>query len=128
MKKTIDGHVYDTDTATFIGVTETPISIEELYRTRAGLYFLFILNAGSATPVFRPLDYRTAKNYARYRLDKDEYDREFGLNAATGPSSLNIILDPEYRRKLDIYARSNGMSVTDAVKNLIDQLPEGQWR
>lgn len=122
MKKVIDGHVYDTDTATFIGVTETPISIEELYRTRAGLYFLFILNAGSTTPVFRPLDYSTAKNYARYKLDHDEYEREFGPQAETGPAQLTVMLEPEYRRKLDVYAREHGMSVTGAVKTLIDQV------
>lgn len=98
MKKIIDGHRYDSDTARFLGSYCAPGNWrdfrhyeEELYITRAGLYFLH----GEGGPMTRyavqvessgwtggekiiPLSESAAKEWAEEHLDGDEYEKIFG--------------------------------------------------
>ena len=98
MRKIINGRMYDTDTANFIGSRDNGFMCndfhyvyEELYRKRTGEYFLY--GEGGAMSCYSvsvgnnswgygeaicPLDKSEAKEWAERHLTADEYIEEFG--------------------------------------------------
>lgn len=97
-KKIINGKLYNTATATFIGEYANDISRsdfryyeEELYRKRTGEYFLSgeggpltkyakYLNDGCRTygKDILPLSIEEAKRWVEYYMSADDYIKEFG--------------------------------------------------
>ena len=99
MKKTIDGKMYDTDTARLVGAftdgereRSSDYIIEALYCKRNGEYFLFDeggmdtvyskydsrLGCDVAGADIHPLSFKAARMWAEEFLTRSEYEAEFG--------------------------------------------------
>ena len=83
MKKIINGKLYDTDTAVYLGVwtnnlmpTDIGFHEKSLYRTNKGQYFLFEVDDDSEFIYLYTED--EAKTFAESYLDADEYIKIFG--------------------------------------------------
>lgn len=98
MKKVIDGKRYDTDSAKRLGCWESDQDYrglyheeEELYRTKAGNYFLYCYggaasqyskktgpNEWSSNELIQPISEERARKWAEDHLDGDAYEMIFG--------------------------------------------------
>lgn len=98
MKKIINGKMYNTETATYLGgwSNDAPTSDfthieEELYQKRTGEFFLYGFggamtkyavsqgqNSWSGGSSIIPLSYESAMKWAEEKLNADDYERIFG--------------------------------------------------
>ena len=111
MKKVINGSLYNTDTARFLAswdnklqITDFAYCAEDLYRTKAGKYFLHCHggpnsrygvwhgNSGGWGEEIVPLSPIQAQEWAEQHLSGEEYTRIFGdvEEAADDREVLNI--------------------------------------
>lgn len=134
MKKIINGSRYDTDTAKALGWWETTPDTrdlyyysEELYRTKAGKYFLHIEGgAGSEAAVqtgsnewsfgehIRPISEDTARKWAEKHLDGDGYEKAFGT-VDDSITQVAAYLPDSLLRALDAYKADHKMSRSDII-------------
>ena len=104
MKKIINGSRYNTETAQRLGTHETglPGDInhrgQELYRTKAGKYFIYLYGNGFPKPdgwwgwgeEITPITEDAARQWAEQHLDGDAYEAAFG--EVVEDARLNILL------------------------------------
>lgn len=140
MKKVIDGALYNTDTAKYLGSwhSNTPGDFnyceERLYRTKSGKYFIH----GEGGPMTRysqscgnnnwqggeaiePMSPVAAREWAEENLDADEFTEIFGVpdEAADGREALNISVPAEIKRKLETMREETGKSISQIITELV---------
>ena len=128
MKKIINGSRYNTETAQRLGTHETglPGDInhrgQDLYRTKAGKYFIH--NYGNGFPLpdgfwgfgeeITPITEDAARQWAEQYLDGDAYEAAFG--EVVEDARLNILLPQELLDKLDARAAADGVNRSEVVR------------
>lgn len=138
MKKIIRNKLYDTDTATEIGVDcgggQGPRDFrywaERLYRKRTGEYFLHG-EGGPLTQYARwldgnnrsggekiiPMTYEAARSWAEEHLSADEYQAEFGPVDEGGDGvDVHVVLPAGIAESLRRQARETGKSLTTIIQ------------
>jgi hypothetical protein len=137
MKKVINGALYNTETAKFIGGWEPnghdtrnfEYFCESLYRTKAGKYFIhgeghgnsrygvWHGNSGGWGEQIRPMTPQEAREWAEEHLDADEYTAEFGEpeEAADGREALNLPGPAAGQAKREAMQRETGKSKSQIV-------------
>ena len=128
MKKIIGGSRYNTETAQLLGTHETglPGDInhrgQELYRTKAGKYFIYLYGNGFPKPdgwwgwgeEITPITEDSARQWAEQYLDGDAYEAAFG--EVVEPARLNILLPQELLDKLDARVTAGGGNRSEVVR------------
>ena len=116
MRKVIDGRVYNTQTSALLGAAtysnrrDFDYWMEELYKNKAGAYFLYgegganskysrriDLNTLAGGEAITPLTEKEARAWAEEYLDADKYEAIFGEADEAEPSlrePLTLTLDP----------------------------------
>ena len=128
MKKIIGGSRFNTETAQRLGTHETglPGDInhrgQDLYRTKAGKYFIH--NYGNGFPLpdgfwgwgeeITPITEDAARQWAEQYLDGDAYEAAFG--EVVEDARLNILLPQELLDKLDARAAADGVNRSVVVR------------
>ena len=128
MKKIINGSRYNTETAQRLGTHETglPGDInhrgQDLYRTKAGKYFIH--NYGNGFPLpdgfwgwgeeITPITEDSARQWAEQYLDGDAYEAAFG--EVVEDARLNVLLPQELLDKLDARAAADGVNRSEVVR------------
>ena len=128
MKKIIGGSRYNTETAQRLGTHETglPGDInhrgQDLYRTKAGKYFIH--NYGNGFPLpdgfwgwgeeITPITEDAARQWAEQYLDGDAYKAAFG--EVVEDARLNVLLPQELLDKLDARAAADGVNRSVVVR------------
>ena len=140
MRKIINGKLYDTSTAEFIGNDSYSNSrdfhhwSEELYQKRTGEFFLY----GEGGPMSRyaetvgqnewsggekimPLTYDKARERAEKHLGVDEYEAAFGLPSEddTDRDTLIVQLPAALMARIRQGAAENGETLTAHVEKLL---------
>lgn len=138
MRKIIDGHRYDTETATEIGEWSCGIVVdfdyvsETLYRTKAGLYFLHgeggprtqyaeqvEQNMWQGGEKIVALSLEAARKWAEEHLTGEECEAEWGTPEEGEVRAMNVrVPESVYRAIRDASATqgcSMGKIVTDAI-------------
>lgn len=137
MKKIINGKMYDTDKARYLGGDGGGDGFshwsEELYQKRTGEFFLY----GEGGPMTKyavaisdnnwrggekimPLSLEAAREWAEEHLDADVYGEIFGIpDKDAGPVALNIQIDAALMAKLRARAAEDGASLTATVAALL---------
>lgn len=137
MKKVINGALYNTETARFIGAWEPngydhsnfSYFCESLYRTKSGKYFIhgeghamspygvWHENSGGWGEEIRPMSPAAAREWAEKHLDADTYAAEFGEpeEAADGREILNVSIPAEIKRKLDRLKSETGKTLSQLI-------------
>lgn len=138
MKRIIDGHKYDTETAREVGSWmsgDDPRDFDwesgVLYRTKAGLYFIHgsggamtryaeqRIGGWAGGEAITPVSADEARQWAEEHLDADEYEAEFGEVDDDDVHPINIRMPESTWRALRDEAASRGVSVnTIAVEML----------
>lgn len=137
MKKIIDGRVYDTEKAQYLGADRADCGgsdfrywTEELYLKRTGEYFLF----GSGGPMSRyawqietsswvggtrimPLTYDEAKLWAEEHLGADKYIELFGDPEPDDDSTeiMTISIPASAARRIRTEAQQTGTSISALI-------------
>ena len=140
MKKIIDGALYNTETATRLGIWSNNLSdrdfnncTEELYRTKSGKYFLYGEggpnskygewhgNSGGSGEEIRSYSPAEAAEWAEEKLNADEYAELFGEpeEAAVGREALNISVPAEIKRRLEKMREESGRSISRIIEDLL---------
>ena len=128
MKKIINGSRYNIETAQLLGTHETglPGDInhrgQDLYRTKAGKYFIH--NYGNGFPLpdgfwgwgeeITPITEDAARQWAEQYLDGDAYEAAFG--EVVEDARLNVLLPQELLDKLDARAAADGVNRSVVVR------------
>ena len=139
MRKIIDGRVYDSDKAQEIGSWHNGESgineIEEtLCRNKAGRYFLHG-SGGANTKYARnldndrwgggekiiPMDDQAAREWAERFLAAEEYEAAFEVDPDE-PRKLTVVITAELDDKLASKAKAWGVSKSQLVRSLINDL------
>lgn len=140
MKKIINGKLYDTETATYLGydMYAGPRDFrywhEELYRKRTGEFFLY----GKGGPASKyavasvtgsgwdggrkiiPLTYEKAREWAEEHLSTDDYASIFGLpSEGEDTAALNIQIDAALMARMRQMASDEGITLTACVEKLL---------
>lgn len=138
MKKIIDGHKYDTNTAKKIGEESYNCSgdldfcEEELFRTKSGMYFIH----GCGGPQSRyaenvgqnewaqgsriiPLSEESAKEWAENALDADEYEAVFG-EVEEDTAQISATITADVKSKLDKLKKGTGETTAEIIMRLIE--------
>lgn len=136
MKKIINGKVYDTDTATKLGVWWSSNDVrsfshceETLYRKRTGEYFLHgeggpmtqyaravDTNSWSGGERIMPMTYQEAQKWAEEHLDGDEYEAIFGEIVENDSTyMINAEIPAALAEKLKRRAAESGQSMRDTL-------------
>ena len=137
MKKIIGGSRYNTETAKLLGTHETglPGDInhrgQDLYRTKAGKYFIH--NYGNGFPLpdgfwgwgeeITPITEDSARQWAEQYLDGDAYEAAFG--EVVEDARLNILLPQELLDKLDARSAADGANRSEVVRAALRAYLEG---
>lgn len=140
MKKVIEGHLYNTETARELGFTSNGVEFvndfryasETLYATRSGLYFLHCYG-GPMTRYARrrgdewgfgetivPLSEEAAREWGEAHLDADGYGKAFGP-VVEGSVNRSVSLPSATSEKLTALAQDAGLSVSAMVAKLVEQ-------
>lgn len=137
MKKVIDGALYNTDTAQFLGAWEPngydhgnfSYYCEALYRTKSGKYFIhgegharspyghWQGNTGGWGEKIRPYTPQEARQWAEEHLDAVDYAEHFGEpeEAADGRETLNLTVPAGVKRKLEKMREDTGKSISQII-------------
>ena len=139
MRKVIDGHRYDTDTARLVGSWESGEDTgdlhyvsETLYRTKAGLYFVHgeggartqyaeqvEQNAWQGGEKIVALSLEAARKWAEEKLDADDYESEWGTPDEDDGRAMTVRVPESIYRTIRGNAAVRGCSmgkiVTDAI-------------
>lgn len=141
MKKVIDGSLYNTETATRLGVWDNGIfsnigSVDEaLYVTRAGKYFLHGFggsntkyaeqtsnNHWSSGEAIIPLSAEAARKWAEERMDGDSYVKAFGEpEEGDDLEPLNLTVPAAIKHKLKLMREESGKSISQIVTDIISE-------
>lgn len=140
MKKIINNKVYDTATATWIGLSDNgheysdlAYSGETLYRKRTGEYFLhgeggpmtsYAVCTGSnswrGSERITPLSYAAARQWAEDHLSADAYEAEFGaVTEDDSQTALNLSLRADTVDALRRAAAEEGVTVSAYTERLL---------
>lgn len=140
MRKIINNKVYDTATATWIGLAdngheynELSYSGETLYRKRTGEYFLhgeggpmtsYAVRTGSnnwrGSERITPISYAAARQWAEEHLDAEAYEAEFGAVAEDdSQTNLTLSLRADTVDALRRAAAEDGASMSTYVERLL---------
>lgn len=136
MKKVIEGKLYNTDTAKLLGAWSNEARSfnyvkEELYRTKAGAYFLY--GEGGAMTQYavstsdnnwtggeqiHPMSPSAARKWAEGNLSADEYIAQFGepSEAEEGKRVINLSLSNATIRKLELIREETGVSISQIIE------------
>lgn len=137
MKKIINGSRYNTETAQRLGTHETglPGDInhrgQELYRTKAGKYFIYLYGNGFPKPdgwwgwgeEITPISEDAARQWAKQHLDGDAYEAAFGK--VEEDARLNVLLPQELLDKLDARSAADGANRSEIVRAALRAYLEG---
>lgn len=137
MKKIINGSRYNTETAQRLGTHETglPGDInhrgQELYRTKAGKYFIYLYGNGFPKPdgwwgwgeEITPISEDAARQWAKQHLDGDAYEAAFG--EVEEDARLNVLLPQELLDKLDARSAADGANRSEIVRAALRAYLEG---
>ena len=137
MKKIIARRRYNPETAQRLGTHETglPGDInhrgQDLYRTKAGKYFIH--NYGNGFPLpdgfwgwgeeITPITEDAARQWAEQYLDGDAYEAAFG--EVVEDARLNILLPQELLDKLDARSAADGANRSEIVRAALRAYLEG---
>ena len=124
MRKIIRNHVCDTKTAKCLAqVVKSDGSEEGLYRTKAGLFFLYNSGGDDGPACIKEVNYFAAEKWAFANMDQAAYDASiFGEVAAEfGEQTTEITLTAERMKKLDRKAAQNGMTKSQYISRWIDR-------
>jgi hypothetical protein len=139
MKKIINGKLYDTDKARYLGGDSYSNSrdfhhwTEELYVKRTGEYFLYGeggpmtkyaestgQNTWSGGEKIMPMSMEAAREWAEEHLNADRYAELFGLpDVDAEPVALNLLLDAGIMAQVRAKAAEDGASLTATVAALL---------
>lgn len=128
MKKIIGGSRYNTETAQRLGTHETglPGDInhrgQELYRTKAGKYFVYLYGNGFPKPhggwgwgeEITPVSEDDARQWAEEYLDGAAYEAAFG--EVEENARINVLLPQELLEKLDARSDADGANRSEIVR------------
>lgn len=125
MKRTINGRVYDTETATLLCAGEE--EIQAVYRKRTGEYFaVHALKDGE--PIISPVSREWAKWLVEKVVGKEKATELFASFNPRRPFadyvqynvSIPVALDEKIRR----LAYHNGLSLTEMLRRMVEEYPE----
>lgn len=138
MKKIIDGKVYSTETAEFLGRNEVGhrndfnYICEELYLKKTGEYFLYGEgggnsrygvwhgNSGGPGEKIMPLTLSGAKKWAENNLSGEEYEEIFGNpEPDDGREKLNLYIASTTKAKLQQMSQEQGKSISQIIDDLV---------
>lgn len=139
MKKIINGKLYDTDKARYLGGDSYSNSrdfhhwTEELYVKRTGEYFLYGeggpmtkyaestgQNTWSGGEKIIPLTLQNAMKWAEEHLRAEDYEEIFGLpDEDAEPVALSVMLPAQLAAKLRTAAAEEQISVTAYLEKLL---------
>lgn len=140
MKKIINGKVYDTDTATKLGVWWSSNDVrdfhhseETLYRKRTGELFLYGYggpmskyaraegqNSWTGGERIMPMTYQEAQKWAEKHLDGDEYEAIFGeIVEDDSTYMINAEIPAALAERLKRHASENGQSMREALISIL---------
>lgn len=146
MKKIINGKLYDTDKATYLGYDlyagprDFKYWREELYRKRTGEFFLYgqggpdskyavasVTGSGwDGGEKIIPLSYDKAREWAEKHLSTEAYGEIFGMPGEdAGDVALNVQLDAALMARIRARAAEDGASLTATVAALLEKGLEG---
>lgn len=128
MKKIIGGSRYNTETAQLLGSHEygLPGDInhrgQELYRTKAGKYFVYLYGNGFPKPhggwgwgeEITPITEDAARQWAEKYLDGVAVEAAFG--EVVEDARLNVLLPQELLDKLDARSAADGANRSEIVR------------
>lgn len=137
MKKIINGSRYNTETAQRLGTHETGLHGDinhrgqELYRTKAGKYFIYLYGNGFPKPdgwwgwgeEITPISEDAARQWAKQHLDGDAYEAAFG--EVEEDARLNVLLPQELLDKLDARSAADGANRSEIVRAALRAYLEG---
>jgi len=134
MKKIINRHLYDTDTAKRIKESSTSYPgqfdycEETLYRKRTNEYFLaghggarsryarrVDQNSWSGGEGIIPLTYDEAQDWCERNMTADEYQAEFGAVSEGERVTLSVSLDSAVADRIRKAAAAAGISVSECI-------------
>ncbi len=131
MKKVINGKLYDTDTAKFLGdfdngkfTNDFSYLYEGLYQKRTGEHFLHCVGGELTTyhgSLIKPLTYEEAKKWAEEHLTGDEYVAIFGEPGEDDNARLSLHLSAAAVARLKREAAIRGWTISAVVEDLIAQ-------
>lgn len=142
MKKIIAGKVYDTDTATKLGVWWSSNDVrsfshceETLYRKRTGEYFLYGYggpmtkyaraegqNSWTGGDRIMPMSYDEARTWAEEHLETGEYEAAFGeVTEDESEYALYVKLPMPVADKLRRIASQQGKALRDVLVEMIQR-------
>ena len=142
MKRIISGKKYDTSTAKCLGTWSNNLGkrdfnnmTEELYRTKAGKYFIYGWggantkysvscgnNSWSGGENIEPLSRDAAMEWAEANLSGDEYEEIFGtVPDGDDMEPLNVLVPPSIKEKLKQKSETTGQSITAIVRELLEK-------
>lgn len=142
MKKIITGKVYDTDTATKLGVWWSSNDVrsfshceETLYRKRTGEYFLYGYggpmtkyaraegqNSWTGGERIMPMSYDEARTWAEEHLETGEYEAAFGeVTEDESEYALYVKLPMPVADKLRRIASQQGKALRDVLVEMIQR-------
>ena len=139
MKKIINGKVYNTQTAEWVGemswgnMSNFAYCNEELYRKRTGEYFLFGEGGGMSKyaksvgqnswgwgEAIIPMTIEEAKVWAEENLDGDEYEKIFGVVEEPDTTTrINWTLDIDIVEDLRQRTADTGIPASRAVSDVL---------
>ena len=140
MRKIINNKVYDTDTATWIGLSDngheyndSAYSGETLYRKRTGEYFLhgeggpmtsYAVRTGSnnwrGSERITPIPYAAARQWAEEHLSADAYEAEFGaVTEDDSQTTITLSLRADTVDALRRAAAEDGVPMRTYVERLL---------
>jgi hypothetical protein len=141
MKKIINGKLYDTDKATYLGYDmyagprDFKYWKEEFYKKRTGEFFLYgqggpdskyavasVTGSGwDGGEKIIPLSYDKAREWAEAHLNAEAYGEIFGMPGEdAGDAALNIQIDAGLMARLRARAAEDGASLTATVAALLE--------
>ncbi len=112
MKQTRNGHLLNTDTAKLLAVSQD--ETQRLYKTRGGVYFLYIRCKDSET--LRLIDQYEARSWAETNISTEEYLRLFRLPHDT---KIRFCLSSEAKKILLQEEKRSGKACAQIVNDLI---------
>lgn len=122
MKKIINGKVYDTDTAKYIGSdNDQPTGNwgETLYRKKTGEFFIDHWDVWSERRI-EPMTFKAAQKWTEEHLSAETYIELFGEPDESGEAvTLGIQVSAEAAAKLKREAARNGISQREQLEKWI---------
>lgn len=141
MRKIIKNKVYDTETATYVGLYQYKPEDhlygydEELYRKRTGEYFLFCDggpgsqysreygdSSREGLAIIKPLTYDEAKEWAEENLPAETYESEFGA-VVEDESVVRVYayISAALNDKIEIERSKQGVAKNDVIITALEK-------